>query len=563
MKTKLVAGVLAASLMLVFVAGVSPAKSPEYPSKISGVYVQGNSNIPSEQIFQNIISKVGDSLSEDKVNDDIKLIYAMGYFSDVKRELKKTASGTEIRYIVKENPVIRGISLEGFSVYPEQKILSTLESRTGAIMSFKSIQNDVQAIEQLYRGDGYILAKVVDVSVDPATEFLTIKLIEGRIENVIINGTKNTKDYVILREMNSKPGSVLNEVTLRKDLRRVFNLGFFSEVTPDFEPGLDNDKVSVVMNIKEGKTNTINFGGGYGEREGWFGFVDLSAENLFGTGQGTLLRGQSGQQQSTYQFRYSVPWFMPQQLGDRTTLTFRRWLTMGKNVYLVDTPEREGVYNGWETAFNRPISDEWSVGLSVGSERVDNTAATTFEPYTSNTVGLSVSYDSRDNWMNPSTGVYYVLGLRRGWKIASAQTNFTKYTLDLNRFLPLGSGQVLAMHLGVGTGIGDVPIGEIFYAGGANTIRGYDPSESRTGKDKLIANIEYRYSFNDMFQGVLFFDWGNAWNTGWPDPGKFISGRGFGLRLNTPMGPIRLDYGIGSNRAFSEGTLHFSVGHAF
>jgi len=66
-----------------------------------------------------------------------------------------------------------------------------------------------------------------------------------------------------------------------------------------------------------------------------------------------------------------------------------------------------------------------------------------------------------------------------------------------------------------------------------------------------------------MFQGVLFFDWGNAWDEGWPDPYQFISGKGFGIRLNTPMGPIRLDYGIGSNRSFSQGALHFSIGQAF
>jgi outer membrane translocation and assembly module TamA len=66
-----------------------------------------------------------------------------------------------------------------------------------------------------------------------------------------------------------------------------------------------------------------------------------------------------------------------------------------------------------------------------------------------------------------------------------------------------------------------------------------------------------------MFQGVLFYDWGNAWNAEWPNTYDFISGKGFGVRLNTPMGPIRLDYGVAGNRSFSEGALHFSIGHAF
>jgi outer membrane protein insertion porin family len=83
--------------------------------------------------------------------------------------------------------------------------------------------------------------------------------------------------------------------------------------------------------------------------------------------------------------------------------------------------------------------------------------------------------------------------------------------------------------------------------------------------------MEYRYTFNDIFQGVIFYDFGSAWGEvingeaggGGPDFSQFLSGRGFGLRLNTPLGPIRLDYGIGDSRSFGEGLVHFSIGQAF
>ena len=75
----------------------------------------------------------------------------------------------------------------------------------------------------------------------------------------------------------------------------------------------------------------------------------------------------------------------------------------------------------------------------------------------------------------------------------------------------------------------------------------------------------------EQFQGVAFYDFGNAWGEvldgsatgGAPDFSQFLSGRGLGLRLNTPMGPIRLDYGIGDSRSFGEGIVHFSIGQAF
>ncbi len=551
-------------LAFIFCAPAISADSVPVNEVLASVSVKGNSSVSSDIILSAISIRPGEPIDQEKINSDLKAIYSLGYFSDVKTAFVNTGKGTQVVYKVKENPVLRSIVIEGNTVYSTAELLSICSSKIGLALSYKSVQTDVQSIEAKYQDAGYILAKVVDVTTDADKHILKIRLIEGVIDSIILEGNTSTKDYVILREINSKAGTVLNEKTLGKDLRRVFNLGFFSEVTPDFQPTSSPDRISLVLKIKEGKTNTVNFGGGYGETEGWFGFVDLSTENLFGTGQGLLVRGQAGQQQQTYQLKYTYPWLFPDKLGDRVLFSARRWLTIGKNVYLVETIEKEGIYNGWEVGFSKPINDEWSVGLTLGSEKVDPTGSATFEPYTSNTIGLSLSYDTRDNWMNPSKGQYHTLGLRRGWKMASsANTDFTKWSLDFSQYLKVAQQQTIAAHLGFGLGLGDVPVGEIYYAGGSNTVRGYEPYEARTGVKRILLNLEYRYTFNDMFQGVLFFDWGNAWNNGWPNTYDFISGKGFGLRLNTPMGPIRLDYGVGANRSFSEGVLHFSIGQAF
>ncbi|MBU1867467.1 MAG: BamA/TamA family outer membrane protein, partial [Candidatus Margulisbacteria bacterium] len=106
-------------------------------------------------------------------------------------------------------------------------------------------------------------------------------------------------------------------------------------------------------------------------------------------------------------------------------------------------------------------------------------------------------------------------------------------------------------------------IGELYWAGGANTVRGYYPSEAHKGTLKIILNAEYRLNFSDMFQGVFFYDWGNAWSGDAPDTANFLSGWGPGMRINTPLGPIRLDYGVPAGKTFSEGIMHFSIGQAF
>lgn len=560
-----------------------PPKKIEVGPVVTAIEVRGNKTVTESSIMDAVFSRIGEVLIEEKVSSDVKAIYAMGYFEDVSASFESYAKGTRIIFNVTENPVIAAVSFEGNSVYTPDALSAPMKTKAGQILNFKTLQDDIQAINDLYHKNGYSIARVADVSTDPKTRILKIKIIEGVIESIALEGNQATRDYVILREIDTKPGDILNEKSLAKDLRRVFNLGFFSELTPNFEPGSSPDKIVLVLKMKENKTNTINFGGGYGETEGWFGFVDTSMNNLFGTGHGTMVRAQWGTTLTTYQFKYYYPWFMTDYLGSRTSMTYRVWNTSGPDVY--GNEVQDALRIGWDVALSRPFADYFSHSFTLGSETVipieDSTVtnAVSFEQYASNFIGYSVSYDTRDFWMNPTEGMFHTVSIRKGWTITNGvTTNFTKLGLELNDFIKLGINQVLALHLGTGVGYGDVPIGELYWCGGANTVRGYQPSEAKLGDRKIICNVEYRYTFNDMFQGVAFYDLGDSWFSqdeassqafnfedahGAPDISHFMSGRGLGLRLNTPMGPIRLDYGIGDSRTFGEGVVHFSIGQAF
>ncbi|MEA3493929.1 MAG: BamA/TamA family outer membrane protein [Candidatus Margulisiibacteriota bacterium] len=527
---------------------------------ITGVNIKGNQNVPDQEIMDVIFSRIGDSLYEKKVQSDIKAVYGLGFFKDVTATFESEAGGTVVTFIVEENPKIEKIVFDGNTVYTSQDLLSLIKSRTGKTLNFKTLQEDIAKINSRYKDNGYILARVIDVETDEINNTLTIKIIEGIVESIGLEGNDNTKDYVIIRELKTQPGTVFNETKFKNDLRRVFNLGFFSEVNPKFEAGSTTDKVVIVLDIKETRTSTINFGGGYGEAEGWFGFIDLSLNNLMGSGQGIMIRGQSGQELSTYQFKYTNPWLMPERFGDHTSFTFRRWLTIGRDIYLT---EQDARYNGWDMSVGKPLYDDYKIAWSLGSEVVSPHGSSTFESYQSDTVGLTLSYDTRDFWLNPTKGRFYSLSLKQGWKHSSGTTTFFKIGGDVNHYYPVQSNQVFATHIGSGIGFGDVPIGEEYWAGGANTVRGYYPSEARRGTRKLIFNAEYRLNFSELFQGVFFYDWGNAWNEGAPVPADFISGWGPGVRINTPLGPIRLDWGVPSGKAFGEGIMHFSIGQAF
>ncbi|OGC11819.1 hypothetical protein A3K48_04940 [candidate division WOR-1 bacterium RIFOXYA12_FULL_52_29] len=527
---------------------------------ITSLEIRGDSTVPEKEIVDVIFSRVGNTITDEKIRADLKAIYTLGYFADVSSSFEAFSGGTKVIFNVVENPRINAIVFDGNSVYSTAELQALIKIKQGSILNFKSLQDDIAAINDLYKKDGYMLSRIADVDTDKKSGTLTFKIVEGRLESIVLAGNDSTKDYVILREFKSLPGTVLNEVQLKKDLRNVFNLGFFSEITPNFEPGSTKDNIVLELKIKESRTSTINFGGGWGEREGGFGFVDLSINNLMGTAQGLLIRGQVGQQLSSYQFKYTNPWFWPERFGDKTAFTFRRWLTVGRDVFQTD---QQAQYNGADVSFGKPLGGNYSVTLTLGRENVDPYGGSTFEAYISNTLAVTLAFDTRDFWLNPKEGRYYTLELKQGFKEAAANSTFSKASLDLNHYYPVFDNQVAAVHGGFGAGTGDVPIGELYWAGGANTIRGYYPSEAHKGTLKIILNGEYRLNFSDMFQGVFFYDWGNAWSGDAPDTANFISGWGPGMRINTPLGPIRLDYGVPAGRTFSEGIMHFSIGQAF
>jgi outer membrane protein insertion porin family len=546
-------------LALALAAAVALAETASAPN-ITALEISGNKQVATKDIMDVVFTRVGDALSEEKIKGDLKAIYALGYFADVTPSFESGAAGTKVIFRVTENPLIAEIVFSGNTVYSTAELSGLIATKKGALLNFQKMQEDIDRINDKYKKAGYMLARVINVDTNEKTRVLEFQIMEGQVEAVTLDGNEATKDYVILREMKTKPGSILNEELLKKDLRRIFNLGFFSEVTPDFQAGSAKDRVVLTLKIKETRTSTINFGGGYGEREGWFGFVDLSVNNLMGTAQGVMIRGQSGQQMSTYQLKYFNPWFWEQKLGDHAALTARRWLTIGRDIILTT---QDGIYNGFDISIGKPFRDYYTATWTIGSENVNPYNTSTFEAYRSDTLGLNIAYDTRDFWLNPKEGRYYTLDLRQGWKHASGVTSFTKVGLDFNHYIPLFESQVAAFHLGTGVGFGDVPIGDLYWIGGANTVRGFYPSQSRTGKKKLLFNAEYRLNFSDMFQGVFFYDWGNAWNDGPADYGSFISGWGPGIRISTPLGPIRLDWGVPGGKAFGEGIMHFSIGQAF
>ncbi|MBR4695101.1 MAG: BamA/TamA family outer membrane protein, partial [Selenomonadaceae bacterium] len=129
--------------------------------------------------------------------------------------------------------------------------------------------------------------------------------------------------------------------------------------------------------------------------------------------------------------------------------------------------------------------------------------------------------------------------------------------IEDQRYFKVGHAQVIATRLAYGIGHGHISEFNQFKVGGQDTLRGYRDDQYR-GDYMFMGTIEYRFPLVKRIQGAIFTDWGSAWD-GKLFPDTLHGSIGVGLALNTPLGPLRLDYGRGPKR----GRVHFSVGGTF
>jgi outer membrane protein insertion porin family len=197
-----------------------------------------------------------------------------------------------------------------------------------------------------------------------------------------------------------------------------------------------------------------------------------------------------------------------------------------------------------------------------------------------------VVFDSRDNFFDPSRGWRHQLSIEVAGGPLGADNNFVKLIQDSSHFIPLPLGFVFGEHmrLGVaqgywypGKGYTEVPVYERFFAGGTDTIRGYNErtvGPVNGGNALWVSNSELKHVIVHPLRGVMFFDMGNSWTNLWnatSSESNIQFGAGLGVRLMIPgtMMDIRLDYGwpIGSNLSIAAappgGVLHFNLGNIF
>ena len=515
---------------------------------------------------------VGDAVTEEGLVKDRDAIYATGYFYDLYPMFEQIPEGVVLTYNVLENPELKEVKIEGNTVESTETLMGLVTVKNGELLNARTLQENVQAIQEKYRADGYILAKITDLNI-AQDGTLTIKISEGVLEGYKVKGNKKTKEHVILREMRQKVGEPFNANQARRSMQRVYNLGFFEDVNVKMNPGVEPNAVVMEIDVKEKRTGSFGIGAGYSSADGMVGMVSVSDTNFRGMGDTISLSYEiSGDDTDArgYTFMYRRPWLDKKETAG-TLRVYNR--TYEYDDYDENGNHKESFmrkYSGGEFTLSRPMSeystnfvtlrnrkDKYVKHTEIGNagDRSRNSGWIHDNFGTTRSITLEHVTDTRDNIYEPTTGARASLSAE--FAGFGGDFSYQKYIAGDAHYLKAGRAQVFVIRGQYGISKGTISEYSQFRVGGQDTIRGYREDQFR-GTRMALASLEYRFPIVSKVTGALFTDYGGAWTSGFM-PEHLHGSVGIGLGLNTPIGPLRLDYGRGSQG----GRVHFRVGGTF
>ncbi len=517
---------------------------------------------------------------------------------DVRKERSKNGP-IIITIVINEGPQyhVGKLIITGQVVASADKIRALVKMKEGSIYSPKQLRDDAKALADAYGSGGY-----VDVVISPegtpagsAVIDVHYKIEEGArsfVQRVNITGNTRTKDKVIRREVLVAPGDVFNTVRVETTKKRLENLGYFSKVETYPEDTDIAGRKDLTILVEEKRTGSLSFGGGFSTIDQLVGFVELTQGNfditnwpgLTGGGQKFRMRVQYGSVRKDFVLALTEPYFLDRRLSLSGQLFFNEadYLSSEYNqrnygfALEVRTPlNRLNQYMYATVGYRLQDVDILNVS-STASPQIQAAEGSTVE----SEILTSVVFDHRDSPIITRHGQRVSLSPYVGGGFLGGDVQIYGLDLEGSQYFLFPGDLILLINSEVATvdswGSGsDVPIFERLYLGGSNNLRGFPfrevgpkdvNGEPLGGNTMARTTVELTFPIIEKARGAIFYDMGfvngAAWSFGFDHVASDV---GVGLRLDLPIGPLRIDYGYPIQRDGYNGggKFNFSVGYQF
>ena len=512
---------------------------------------------------------------------------------------ERIARGLRLVIVVNEGRQyhVGKLSFQGEQAAKEDRLRALIKMKEGSVYAPKALKDDMKAIADGYGAGGYVDVDILpqSTSAGPGVVDLTYNITEGQrsfVERVNIVGNTKTKDKVLRREILILPGDVFNTVRVETSKARLENLGYFEKVDTYPEDTVIPGRKDLLVDVQEKRTGALNFGAGFSTVESLLGFVELTQGNFdvtnwptfTGGGQKFRARIQYGTEEQNYLLSLTEPYFLD------------RPLSLGGDLFYRQADFLSSVYNertyGFVIDARKPlpsISPFLSVSLDYRLEEVDIIDVSLLASdlikqeagdRLKSEISSTVLYDTRDSVFLTRHGHRFVFTPHIAGGFLGGNTQTYGVDFEASQYFLFPYDIILTLDgavQGIDTwGSGDrVPLFDRLFLGGPNDLRGFNfrdvspkdvNGEPLGGLTASHFTIEATVPVIPRVRVALFYDMGfvnpDAWDFGLQN---YVNDAGVGLRLDLPIGPLKIDYGIPIEARDNshDGKIQFSVGYQF
>lgn len=477
---------------------------------------------------------------------------------------------------------VQGINLDSLF----RKLGSELELKQGSRFRDEAIKQDILLIANAFRNLGYAYVDVnydLELSRDTLKTNIIYRVKSGPVcyfgETTIL-GNKHVTIKYLRKQLEHEKGEIYNQSLLNKIRERLYQLQLFRivSVVPIKEHNISKSSIPVSLYIEEAPRLSSRIGFGYGTEDRFRTFLDLNYRGFMG---GSRRINLFLKHSSLVPYHVSLKWIQPQFFSPKSSITVNPFIIRNSEpgyeirTYGINIPVTYRFNSWFSSTLTYYLENVEQQIEAVDSEHLDLESEKFL--YDKSGILLSAVFDNSTPKFTPRKGFNFSFGLKVNGYMFGSNFNYTRFWGDIRHYQKIGSWVLASRLMGGGINSNDssdfIPVEDRFYSGGSNSIRGWSRSElgpkreSGTpmgGKSILEANLELRYPLFWRVSGVAFIDSGNVWESSYNyQLDNLVYAIGGGLRIDTPIGPIRFDLGFPVWNQKKSPQLFISVGQAF